>query len=1425
MMIIPMPPIVSVLILSLLATTALPAAPRPDIVVFLSDDHTWRDSSVYGSTEIDTPNMARLAKAGMTFDQAFVASPSCAPSRAALLTGLYPAKNGAEPNHSRPRADIQKLPAYLQELGYEVVSFGKVGHYAQTPEYGFDLARHFGYHEDIAISKALEWLQKRNDNRPLCLFVGSNWPHVPWPETTEFNPVQLQIPPTHVDNPTTREWRARYLAAVRKMDDELGQVYDLARQKLGANTFFLHSSDHGAQWPFAKWSLYDDGIRTPLIVSWPGHIQPDTRTNAMVSWIDILPTLVEAAGGTLPKGIDGRSFLPVLTGISKTHRELILTTHSGDGNNNVYPIRSARTADGWKYLRNLHPEFRFKSHTTQMRSDGGYWDSWVNTAVHSVEARTKVRRYQQRPTEELYRLSDDPWERNNLIDAPEQAARAARLRQQVDQWMAETGDTRDFYGKPVKVARPNAPNIITVFIDDMGWSDLSCFGGKAVETENIDRLASEGIKFTQFYVNSSICSPSRTALLTGQYPQRWRITSYLSNRKHNNQRGMAQWLDPKAPVLARELQSNGYATGHFGKWHMGGQRDVANAPPISAYGFDRSLTNFEGMGAKLLPLTLTPKSQKPGRIWADAERLGAPVTWMQRSEITAGFVGAALKFIDGAKAKKQPFFINVWPDDVHSPFFPPVDRWGDGGKRALYNSVLDTMDEQLGVLFDRIRNDEHLRNNTLILFCSDNGHEPGAGRSDPLRGSKTWLYEGGIRSPLIVWGPGFLAKGSAGTTNDSAAFSAIDLNCSLYAFTGTALPQGRKLDGENVLDTVLGKKKGGRRSPFFFRRPPDRPGNDKKWGMGDNPDLAVRDGKWKFLINYDRSEPQLYDLTSDISEAKNLAKLKPKVAARLREAVFAWNATMPPDAGDPEYKVRSTVTTGALPAGRFVNPIAEGADPWVVRDPNNDRYLWCFSDGNRAIAIYPGKRLTALGEKHVVWKAPGKGPFSQEIWAPELHFLDGRWHIYFAASDGENKNHLSYALVSKTEDPLGDYTLHGPLETGDQTGKPIWSIDMTVLEKGGKRYALWSGWDQPGSDRQFLYAALMKSPTEILPPRVRICDNDTFPWEFTQNAGKGRGLNEAPQVITTDRRTFVTYSCGASWKSTYKLGRLELTGRDPLDPNAWIKHSRPVFTSTEQTFGVGHSCFVPSPDRSEWWHVYHAKRDRDDGWRRGVHLQPMDFGPKGFPRLFRPVNPGEPLSAPSGEKAPPPISLPFQSKLDSTSAGPWNRYGHHQLITFGNEGLHLGRPPKGPINGYRSGEKVILDRTLPDDYRAEITIDFRGNQESRDAGIVFRSTGPAIGYDALRGYFVGLIPKTQLLVIGKMDGKTWNELARANTPIDPAKPQKLTLMAQGNRFTVLHNGKETLVTQDNTYAHGQLGLRVVDTHALFRNLSLSHSLK
>jgi uncharacterized sulfatase len=433
------------------------------------------------------------------------------------------------------------------------------------------------------------------------------------------------------------------------------------------------------------------------------------------------------------------------------------------------------------------------------------------------------------------------------------------------------------------------PNIVVVFIDDMGWADFSCFGNKDAETPHIDRLAAEGLRFHQFYVNSPICSPSRTALTTGQYPQRWRITSYLENRDSNERRGMAQWLDPAAPSLARFLQQAGYATGHFGKWHMGGQRDVDDAPPISRYGFDESLTNFEGMGAKLLPLTLKPGDTEPGKIWQDAVRLGGPVVWKQRSEITAGFVDAAIPFIDRATRAGKPFYINLWPDDVHSPFWPPVEEWADG-KRGLYLSVLREMDRQLGRLFEHLRKTPELRDNTLVIVCSDNGHEPGAGSSQPFRGSKAMLYEGGIRSPLIVWAPGRIAEEKAGTVNNRSVFAAFDLVPSLLAAAGVAAPEGVAFDGEDLSAALLGKSGASREAPIFWRRPPDRKRIDRSPPL---PDLAVREGKWKLLCDFDGSRPELYDLEADPGESRNLAGDEADLAQRLSAAVIAWHRSMP----------------------------------------------------------------------------------------------------------------------------------------------------------------------------------------------------------------------------------------------------------------------------------------------------------------------------------------------------------------------------------------------------------------------------------------------------------------------------------------------------------------------------------------------------
>ena len=446
---------------------------------------------------------------------------------------------------------------------------------------------------------------------------------------------------------------------------------------------------------------------------------------------------------------------------------------------------------------------------------------------------------------------------------------------------------------PANSTAAKKPNIILVFIDDMGWADFSCFGNKDAKTPNIDSIAAEGIAFEQFYVNSPICSPSRVAISTGQYPQRWNITSYLSNRKHNKQRGIANWLDPKAPMLARSLKQAGYATGHFGKWHMGGQRDVVEAPPIKKYGFDESLTNFEGMGPKLLPLTMTGDG-KAGKIWGAATILGGPVTWMQRSKITGGFIDAAIGFMGKARETGKPFYVNLWPDDVHSPFWPPADKYNDAkkkGKRGLYIAVLEAMDRQFGKLFDYVRKNEKLRDNTLILICSDNGPEKGAGRAGNLKGYKTHLFEGGTRSSLVAWAPGLMPRQALGSRNKDSVFAAIDLAPSLLKLTGAKPPANADYDGEDVLATLLGKSKASREAPIFFSRPPDR---KSFYGFDNLPDLAMRHGKWKLLCDYDGGRGQLYNVITDPGESSNVAAEQPEVAKELTKKATDWYESVRP---------------------------------------------------------------------------------------------------------------------------------------------------------------------------------------------------------------------------------------------------------------------------------------------------------------------------------------------------------------------------------------------------------------------------------------------------------------------------------------------------------------------------------------------------
>jgi arylsulfatase A-like enzyme len=431
------------------------------------------------------------------------------------------------------------------------------------------------------------------------------------------------------------------------------------------------------------------------------------------------------------------------------------------------------------------------------------------------------------------------------------------------------------------------PNIVFFYIDDMGYADPSCFGNPIVKTPRIDQLAAEGIKLTHYYSKSPICSPSRVAVTTGQYPARWKIHSYLNSRAGNASRGMRDYLDAAAPTTAKKLQAAGYATAHFGKWHMGGGRDVDDAPLPSAYGFDESLVAFEGLGDRLLT---NPKNS--------SVKLGhGDISFCHRSVKTEKYTDRTIDFIQ--RNKGQPFFVRLFPNDVHDPHVSAAgatEKWKNHSESPYdhkFFAVLEEMDRQLGRVIDLVE-ELGLSEDTLFVFTSDNGptdwpkyykevKDP-PGFTGPFHGRKWSLFEGGVRMPFIARWKG---KIPAGLTDASSVVSAIDLSPTFCRFAGVEVPASEALDGFDASSVLLGKA-WKRPEPLFWQY--GGPHARLKPGKLEylSPSFAVRDGDWKLLVNPDGSEARLFRITEDPGEKTNLANREPERTQGLRAALDRW---------------------------------------------------------------------------------------------------------------------------------------------------------------------------------------------------------------------------------------------------------------------------------------------------------------------------------------------------------------------------------------------------------------------------------------------------------------------------------------------------------------------------------------------------------
>ena len=423
------------------------------------------------------------------------------------------------------------------------------------------------------------------------------------------------------------------------------------------------------------------------------------------------------------------------------------------------------------------------------------------------------------------------------------------------------------------------PNILFIFADDWGWGDLSCHGHPYIKTPHIDRIAAEGTDFHRFTVASGVCSPSRAAVMTGQFPARYSIDGHFAWPDDNANRGMPDWLSPHAPSLPRMLQKAGYATAHFGKWHLANNM-IPDSPLPSEYGYD-SYGAFNCAG-----------EQMP--VHEDAQN--------------------AVAFIEQSHTEKRPFFINLWIHEPHTPFHTvPKYLWRFKDlpeKDNIYASVLSHADDRIGQVLDKL-DELGIADNTLVIFSSDNGparaSQPGKlglfhdtatgsgyginaakGVTGGRKGYKGALFEGGIGVPFLVRWPG---KVAVGAIDETSLISAVDLLPTFCQIAGADLPKDYKPDGLSQVDVLMGKAKTKRQKPLYWKINAAWPADKKKphhWVS-----YVVVDQQWKLVANRDGSYVELYNIAVDPYEKNDMKKGHAEVVATLQKKLAVWKSELP----------------------------------------------------------------------------------------------------------------------------------------------------------------------------------------------------------------------------------------------------------------------------------------------------------------------------------------------------------------------------------------------------------------------------------------------------------------------------------------------------------------------------------------------------
>ena len=432
------------------------------------------------------------------------------------------------------------------------------------------------------------------------------------------------------------------------------------------------------------------------------------------------------------------------------------------------------------------------------------------------------------------------------------------------------------------------PNIVFIYADDLGWGDLACHGHPEIETPHLDQLAKEGTDFHQFTVCNPVCSPSRVAIVTGKFPARYSVHQHFSSHRQNVERGMPDWLDPTVPLLPRILKEAGYATAHYGKWHLSG--GGIDAPPATVeYGYDDAAV-YVGPGPHVFA----------GTDYAKMTEESSAHDHQAASFLSIAATDHTLTFIKKSVESTTPFYINLWLHETHhlvsatdedKSIYPDIAE-----PQRTYYAAVSRADRQVGRVMELLR-ELKIADNTIVIFSSDNGPEnthpnPGdkfyysVGTTGGLRGRKRSLFLGGVNTPFIVRWPG--GRVPAGRVDKTSVISGVDVLPTLLAAAGVDAPEGYESDGENILPAFCGEKFE-RSKPLFWewRGNHSLPAN---W-----PALGMRDGNWQLLIDENGERTELFHIEQDREQSNDLAEKRTDVVARMKKQLDAWKESLPPD--------------------------------------------------------------------------------------------------------------------------------------------------------------------------------------------------------------------------------------------------------------------------------------------------------------------------------------------------------------------------------------------------------------------------------------------------------------------------------------------------------------------------------------------------